>query len=1246
MSQIWTSDTVSALRQTVACPRCAAYLRQPGWCTQCGADLGGAPGVALHEASLAAAAAIERRQELINRLPAHVTATAGQQAGAQPLPTSQFPRGRLPHTSPANTPARSISLQSVLAVAGASLVAVAAFVFTFLNPELTNFATRTTIVAVITAVFLGSAWLMTRAKLQFSAEAIGGLGMVFVALDIWAFSTLAAPAMSAWVLDGIGVLVSSAALVALGYIIRLRTWVWTGFLGFLSTPALFSVAGSENSSAFWLLAVFAAGLALHQLANRLGPRFDSRLRAERSTATVVHIIATLYVLLRITLFTHFDSNAQHILYNAAVLAILAILTALAARTQLRRMWMFASAAAGVTAVMMLPLLMDRLSLYWPALVPAAGALALTLLAATPLPGWMTRPVTLVGGWSVLLAIALWPLVIVLENIGRRGADTRLLDGLTGALGVAAAAAGTAALWALARRQADTARLAHTALIVGLWVAMTALGSVTAWAGLPPVAQAIIGLTAAVTLSLIVTRWPRVLRASGSVRAPIIVAAHLLILLVVSLATVETWLVVPSGIAALAALYAVARTLPRPERTTHLVVGYSYALSLFAYGMSRLGLESIAVLCLTTAVALLTALAATLLPRVRAASWWAILAVTAAPFLIGIASVIAVRSGWTALSTAVACALAVTLLLSQRPGLTLFVRGLAASLIVPSLAVVVVCLGAQVLTGSASPVILPVIAVIVAVALPLTGRIQSALSAHGIAEGEARAARLALEISALVTAAIAVLLALARTAAGLGTTFIVFIVLGLGAAATGLFAHRRYAWGVTGVSFTGALWSLLALSNVTLVEPYVLPPTLAAAVIAAILVARGASGLGIPSRTLYTLGLTIAPLPSLGFLAFWGAEADGSGTWRAPTLLATSVVLIVLAMLLPHFTSRLAPLQRPTLGVAALTSTAGMIQSLRLGWGLDPLAVDPPLIMGLALGFSIIAAALAAGASRIAAGLPPEHTIRRPRSLSEASTPTAALAVPHNAATTGLTLTSRFLGSRWLYAPALLLLTLGPIAAIRPGWFPIWTLWTLASALLCLMIVTAARARTRPVSLPPVWFTFVLAWVTAVAGWSERELRVETFSLPLGLALLTVGIIGLAQTDTARASRGTLTSWPIGFTGSWPLLTPGLLVTLIPSMLATGTDPLTWRAILVLALALVAIFVGSLRRLGAPFIIGLIVLPLENVIVFAVQIGRSIGATPWWITLATVGAVLLVLAVTSERRTEGTNGAAARMRDLT
>jgi len=74
-------------------------------------------------------------------------------------------------------------------------------------------------------------------------------------------------------------------------------------------------------------------------------------------------------------------------------------------------------------------------------------------------------------------------------------------------------------------------------------------------------------------------------------------------------------------------------------------------------------------------------------------------------------------------------------------------------------------------------------------------------------------------------------------------------------------------------------------------------------------------------------------------------------------------------------------------------------------------------------------------------------------------------------------------------------------------------------------------------------------------------------------------------------------------------------------------------------------IGAGRRLAAPFILGMIVLPIENVLVFSVQIGRGIASMPWWITLAVIGAVLLIIAVTYERRSGDADTVVARIRDL-
>jgi hypothetical protein len=178
----------------------------------------------------------------------------------------------------------------------------------------------------------------------------------------------------------------------------------------------------------------------------------------------------------------------------------------------------------------------------------------------------------------------------------------------------------------------------------------------------------------------------------------------------------------------------------------------------------------------------------------------------------------------------------------------------------------------------------------------------------------------------------------------------------------------------------------------------------------------------------------------------------------------------------------------------------------------------------------------------------------------------------------------------------------------------------------------------------VWFLFAASFTTAVVAWSPRDLRVEWFSLPLGLFLLAAGALAVRRPATFPPTRS-VEAWPAGWTGSWPLLAPGLVAMLSASVAATYTDPRTWRAILVMAIALVAILVGATQRLAAPFLIGIVVLPVENVLAFMVQIGRGIEAMPWWITLSVVGAVLLIIAVGYERRAGDGTGLAARLRDL-
>jgi hypothetical protein len=1207
MTKAWTDDVARYLLSDQFCPRCGARLTMPDWCANCSADLSGAGGAGVRQAARDAVEALGRRQAFIDHLATVPRRPVVASAAPSPVPVTAVA------APPAAEPRSSVSVQSVLAVAGAALVAVAAIVFTFLNPDLTDFTTRSLIVGAITVVFLGSAWLLVRAKLQFSAEAVGALGMVFVVLDVWAFSSLA-PTVSAWVFAGIGTAVAAGVMMVIAWLARIRAWLWAGLLGLVVVPAFFAYAADDP----WItvighLAVGFAALAVHDAARALGPRFGSTLRADRVTATVLQLLVAVVVLVSTVFLPH--ERPADALGVAAVLAVLAVLAAASTRHLLPRSWSLLAGAFLAIAFAVVPFAIDALDPDWLlALIPVAAAIAVGLLAALPALGPVRRVPVLMGAWSLALLVSIPAVILVLGRVltplGRAVGDTFLsppLDvrALAVMLGVTAAAASSGLLWVFGRRGPQTAAVARAALTTGLWLGMLALLALADWSALTPLVRVGLGLALALALGAAVARVPRVTAASLSTRIPLVVGGHLLLLTSAALAWTDSDLTVAGGAVSVAVLAVLARTVPAVIRALYVAVGYGYALIVFAAGLNLVHVETITVLCLTTTLGSLAALGATLIRRVPAGSWYAVLIVTAVPFLIGIGSVLAVRSGWTALSTGVTFLLALALVLTRRPGLNRLVRGMAAALLVPSLAVVVICLGAQVLTVSGSPVTLPIIAVIVACVLPSTALIRAALERHGIPAGHASVARTWIELSTWVTAALAVLLALVRDAAGLGTSCLVLLIIGLGAAAMAQFAKRRYGWVLAFVSWTGALWCVWALAGIAVAEPYILPPALIAALIGAVLVARGRPGIGVPAIGLFSTALAAAVVPSLVIFAVVGDGLDDAQLWRGIALVAASLVLLVLGALVRGMLGRL---RVPLLIVAIAAAAAGPAQAVRWGLRLDHSPVhDQLLLMWPVLAVSAGAALLAAVAGR-------------------------------------LLLSSARAGARWVYAPASVFLAVGPITAVRVGALPILAVYVLGLAFLALMLVTVVRARTCTVALPPVWFTFAIAWCVMVASWSTRELlRVEGYSLPLGLALLTAGVIAMRH-ETVPVSPGP-TSWPVGFRGSWRLLAPGIVVTLLPSILATGTDPQTWRAILVLGLALVSILIGSLRRLGAPFIIGLIVLPIENIVVFAVQVGRSIGATPWWITLATAGAVLLVIAVTSERRSAGQKGVAARLRDL-
>ncbi|MEL4318853.1 zinc ribbon domain-containing protein [Leifsonia sp. YIM 134122] len=1261
----WSDDAARYLLDPTICPRCGAPVVGVAVCPSCGADLGSAAAQEAWNWSQKAAFAIERRAAAIAVIPDAATTPA---AGRTPAPVAVSAVASAAAVAPPAVAATAaaavapgvaapravasgarfdsqISLQSVLAVAGAGLVAVAAIVFTFLNPDL-DFGARTVIIAVCTAAFLGGAWLLARRGLTFSSEAIGGLGMVFVALDVWSFSELAPESVSGWWFAALGLLVASATMIVVAAIVRLRTWLWVGLMGVAVVPAFLGYAGTDTGDAaanagVWAvvghLGVGFAAVALHRVVRRLRARFSSALEADRISLQVLQVLVVFIVVGQApwVAFVSNASSAATAVGIAAAYAALAALAMLSARSGLRGFW---SALAGVLSAGALAGLAQAPDFgdgrWWPALVPVAGGLVLVAVSVVPIAASVNCTALRTGALVTTLlfavpafAVAVGGAVATVIGGATSGTSDYAVFGRTFLGGYAteqlAAVVGLiavgVAVWAAARLSpGEPWRVLADPLVAARWIAAVGVVTFPAWSQLQPWARSAEALALAALAGAVLLFVPRVRDSRLALRLPGIVGAHAVLVLAVVLSWPEQRLAVVVGAVAVVLTVLLAHTVPVVLRPAHMGVGFAYALVVTGLALDLAGLDTVPVLCLTTTVAALAALAATLTRWLRAGTWYAVLIVTSVPFLVGIAGVLQERSAWTALSTGVTALLAFALTTTRRPGLTVVVRAVAAAVIVPALAVVVVCLCAAFLPTSGSPVALPIIAVIVAAVLPSTGVIQTALERAGSAQREARAVRLAIEGSALLTGALAVLIALVGVA-GLETAFVVLLVIGIGAAATGLWV-RRYGWWIAAAAWTGALWCRWAIAGVDVVEPYVLPPAMVAALVGTILLARGRRGV-----PLATTGLASAVVPSLVALAVSGSGVDAAAPWRTLALFGAAAALLVFLALITRPSgeprTRLAALGLPVAVIAIAAAGAGAVQGIRYGLEFDLLpGISDAALMVTVIGYAVAACLLAA--------------------------------------TAGWLLVRAGARSRWVYAAASVYLVAGPITAVRDDPFSIWTLWILAVLLLALVVITAVRAQSHATTLPPVWFLWAVAWCTGVAGWSEREiLRVEGFSIPLALGLLLAGIVAMGHRATdadgaasapsgSSSAFGRLNAWPTGFSGSWRLLGPGLIVLLVPSMMATVTDPTTWRAILVIALALVAILVGARRRLAAPFIIGLVVLPVENVLVFAVQLGRDIQSLPWWITLATAGAVLLVIAVGSERREGSDKGVAARMRDLT
>ncbi len=160
------------------------------------------------------------------------------------------------------------------------------------------------------------------------------------------------------------------------------------------------------------------------------------------------------------------------------------------------------------------------------------------------------------------------------------------------------------------------------------------------------------------------------------------------------------------------------------------------------------------------------------------------------------------------------------------------------------------------------------------------------------------------------------------------------------------------------------------------------------------------------------------------------------------------------------------------------------------------------------------------------------------------------------------------------------------------------------------------AGRRPVVVLALADGVLASWI-AVGGAGVET--VEAYTLPAALGLLLVALPGLRSGASSWAAEGAAVG-----------------VALLPSALVVVAEPSATRLVLVVAGAAAATVLGTLTHRQAPFVVG------AGALVW-VALGRLTPYAPLlprWITLGTVGLVLLVLGATYERRRQQAREAVA------
>ncbi|MFI9121774.1 SCO7613 C-terminal domain-containing membrane protein [Streptomyces bikiniensis] len=167
------------------------------------------------------------------------------------------------------------------------------------------------------------------------------------------------------------------------------------------------------------------------------------------------------------------------------------------------------------------------------------------------------------------------------------------------------------------------------------------------------------------------------------------------------------------------------------------------------------------------------------------------------------------------------------------------------------------------------------------------------------------------------------------------------------------------------------------------------------------------------------------------------------------------------------------------------------------------------------------------------------------------------------------------------------------------------------------VIAAATAvrpeRRRFASWTAAGLFLLAAWVR-LGTWGVTT--PEAYTLPVTVPALVVGFLRRRRDPEAS---------------SWTAYSPGLAVTLLPSLGAAWTDPEWVRPLVLGVAALVVTLLGARFRLQALLLLGGTVLALDGLHELAPYVVQVVGALPRWLPPALAGLLLLAVGATYEQR---------------